>query len=1268
MSRYDWPAVPRRRRGLSAQRRAFVAGRNAGAEILGSTETTQALEMSEAAADRVAAARRRGVRTVRAAAAPPLAGLAPATPGRVWLPLGPSGTLRGSGDADPRVAGRVRDVAVSADGNRLYAASALGGLWYSGDAGATWEPVAQYTTSPLPSVNVASSTLACGAVHVRFDAGGDVALDEVWLATGEAHPAVQPRDFGYIANYGGVGVLHAVGPVSAGRANPGADPWTREAQPNAPDPGLLGAGVFSLAEDPATPRRLVAATTRGLMVRDPAAVGEPWSLVTVAAWEPPTGPGSLGAVVTDVVWVRTAAGDRLWVAVAGANVDQRIKGLWRSDNGPAGPFVRVDLPGASTVAGRTGLLRIALAGAPSDPTVLYALVNAPRLWRVDGDAAARRVTILPGQLFGGSPGQSEYDMAIAVDPADPQRIMIGGASVTSSIDTASPAAALYRFNLRLPPPIGANSWRTTYVGGNQFDASWVGAEVHPDVHRLRWIQPGGAGAGHVLVCCDGGVWRSTADGAALSYVSRAAGLGVTEPGFVGSHPTHPGVVLAGVHDNGIQMRIGESVWCRASTSGDGGGVTFDPGASERYFVNGTQVTWIDQSGAVRNPTWRTGANAPQVTEQNATRFYTNPAVIRRAGDGVTQLAVGTTRVWYSERWLNTRLDAGAGVFRVDAVTLPSHTDPRAGDAPDTATDVIPPGPMPAGTVDTWAPGIRVLRWAGENRLYAMMWGSVHRLDRDPGNGRWRRTRIYRRLAAPPVVGAAAGPDLPTQGSLNDLAAHDNGNGPHGSLYVATANPLDPLWWFDGTGTWHPTTLGSPAPGGAGVRATAYAVVVDPAHPEVVYVGTSVGVFKGTLGGTAAAPTWHWDPFVNGLPEAAVQDLEIVSYPTPDGAGTVRLMRAALQSRGVWEVDVDADLAPLTYLRAHPYDARRLLPTPMEDPQRGRAAVDAEWHLDWTDARARDFRTGTGQPAPHPDGTPVGTFGWHASPDIRARPAPSSPAPAPPMTAAAPWTRRPQDRFQLWAVQTALHAIDPLVVPDGRWTATFRRRLRAIRVARGMSDQARVDQALWNHADVQAGFWSDPWADGGPTELDLVERIVGEPTPRPGGPMAAAVSPASVALRAGPSKVEVCVHHRGAVGQPAAGVAVLLLTLPLPPDPADWPVLPGILLTAAAAAIEAAMAAAPAGGGPLPAAALPAGYAVADPVVSIRRPAVAPEVSRPSVVSFDLDLSGVVPGTRLLLLAMVHAGPGTPAPVGAGLSDVVRASPQVAMRSVEVVAP
>jgi hypothetical protein len=1186
------------------------------------------------------------------------------------------------------VAGRIRDLAVSPDGTRIYAASAVGGLWYSGDGGAAWQPVGGFVTAPGRTLPLSTTTLACGAVHVRFRIGP--AEDEVWLGTGEPDPLRHPNDEMVQGYYGGIGVLSALGPAAAA---PGTDPWTAEAV------ALRGAAVFSLAEDPAIPRRLVAATTRGLHTHNPAAApgADPWSLVVVPRWETPAnggvGPGSALVVVTDVVW----AGGRLWVAVRQAGTP--LTALWRSDGGPAGPWTEVPLPGARTVGGAPQVTRLTLAVAPGNADVLYVLGSSPRMWRIDDATGAapvvRRVTGLPTGLFNpdGDNDQSEYDMALTVDPADPRRFMIGGSVVTSPVD-GSNAAALYRMRVGAAPVVvgGEARWRTDYVGGNAFDDRWVGAEVHADVHRIRWLAVGATT--QVVLGCDGGVFRSTAAGEPGTFVSRATGMAVSEAGFVANHPTSDGPVLLGMQDNGVQLRIGEGTWRQGLPSNpDGGGVAFDPGTPGRFIGQFNSSLWTDDDDHDVSPTFR-NTGPPFENEDGNSRFYSNAEVRRRTGDGRVQLAVGTNRVWYTEGWGRSFWDAVAGVWRRDWRTLPSFTDPRAGDATagDALTrDVLPPGRAAPGLGPEAAPaGIRALRWATDHRLYAVMRGAVHRLDRIPGTTNWARTRIGQRPAVPlgPAPAPAAAADPPAEGAYNDLAVHDPGRAAHGSFYLATSHPTEPVWWFDGGaapgGRWHPAGLGvlaavQPVPAGAqdGVRAAGYAVAVDPANPAAVFAGTSVGVWRGELTfSPAGAPSWVWRPFNNGLPEAAAQDLAIARYPLAQG-GEARLLRAALQARGGWEVDLTGPVAPLVYLRAHPYDTRRSLPTAMADPLRRADRRDRDWPLDWPAVRNGDYRTtppAAPGPAPHPDGTPVGEFPWHASPDIRVRPTtgtPPPPAPTDPAmpagTVRLPWTGVPVNRFALWAVQTALHAIDPLVVPDGRRTRWFGRRVAAIRAARGLGNGRVVTAELWNHADVQAGFWADPWAEGGPTEADLVERVVGMATPRPGGAGGtaisnAAVSPCSSALPAGRARVEVCVHHRGLVPAPVAGVAVLLLRRTLPADPATWLGQPTL---GALPGLGAAMQAALAGGGAGALPAFPAGWALADLANPVRTPPTAVSAGLAGVVGFAVDLTADA-GAFVLLLAVVAHGPGTPVLAGADLRELVRRSPQVAARTVHVV--
>lgn len=121
-------------------------------------------------------------------------------------------------------------------------------------------------------------------------------------------------------------------------------------------------------------------------------------------------------------------------------------------------------------------------------------------------------------------------------------------------------------------------------------------------------------------------------------------------------------MLTGVQDNGGQLRIGESVWTRLAYTADAGGAAFDPRTTGRFAIQWARSEWNDDgnvSGGISPARRRTALGAAPntdspalVIEDGATRFYSNAVVVRRA-DGVTQIALGTTRVWYSERWGHT---------------------------------------------------------------------------------------------------------------------------------------------------------------------------------------------------------------------------------------------------------------------------------------------------------------------------------------------------------------------------------------------------------------------------------------------------------------------------------------------------------------------------------------------------------------------------------------------------------------------------------------
>ena len=103
--------------------------------------------------------------------------------------------------------------------------------------------------------------------------------------------------------------------------------------------------------------------------------------------------------------------------------------------------------------------------------------------------------------------------------------------------------------------------------------------------------------------------------------------------------------------------------------------------------------------------------------------------------------------------------------------------------------------------------------------------------------------------------------------------------------VATANHL----WksTDGGVSWSTLDGSATTSNGLPFGIPVHVVQTDPANPNTVYVGTDFGVYISLNAGTS------WSRFGAGLPLVAVRDL----YIAPDGS----LIRAASFGRGVWEV-------------------------------------------------------------------------------------------------------------------------------------------------------------------------------------------------------------------------------------------------------------------------------------------------------------------------------------------------------------------------------
>jgi hypothetical protein len=748
-----------------------------------------------------------------------------------WLPIGPSVILRGQASGSPRVAGRVRDIKMSPDGSRIYAASANGGVWFSGDGGQSWAPLGGMATTPDRDARGRSgNSLVMGCLYVEFGANADA--DVIYAGTGE--PAFDYSSKGIPgAKSGGIGILKLSRTVTAALADPTGNPWEREA------PNLTGAGIYRIVRDPDSthPQQLVAATTFGLFKRDGAFVrNADWASVNVAPFNVQK---TDRVFATDAVWVPSAtapvaAPARLIVSLVNVGDTDRESAVYVSQSGTAGPFSKI------TLAGYTPRKRLALgavmpiAGSPTThPQIVYVLSgqkNISQLWRIDG-TTAKVVRDTPPQLFGGTrtigantretKDQSWYDMAVAADPNNPAVVYIGGSVEYGSSDWD---ASLYRGTVT--GTAAADNFSFGFQAANVLapnaDATFIGFGVHADVHVLRVSDDGNT----VLVGCDGGIFASTSGGGPLSFSARNTGLAVTECGFVASHPGHAGPVAAGTQDNGVIRRIGDTVWQYQDWGRDGGGVCFHPQPGREAFLMGqyTEVDW-NGNGHFDPPIEREGFAATRfATEKTRSLFYSGPAAVPGAA-GKARLAVGSYRLWLTDDW--DPLSPAAPLMFWQ--TLPSARDPYAAASGNFGQDKI----------DESAGKVVSVKWLDRGTLSGTVFQSskllvpyeraIARVYQEAGSTQWKREILAwtkkKRISEDSDIPANGAPSekLPWLGAWSEIAPHrvtkDGDASFKGSFYVSTTGSsvitntgitealrMDTLWWFDGHSKFYPSGL------------------------------------------------------------------------------------------------------------------------------------------------------------------------------------------------------------------------------------------------------------------------------------------------------------------------------------------------------------------------------------------------------------------------------------------------------------------------------
>jgi PKD repeat protein len=399
----------------------------------------------------------------------------------MWQPLGPF-----NGNAIDGI-GRVNRLAFHPTNNQIiFACTAAGGLWKTIDGGNNWTTA----TDLLP--NLGSSDLV---IHPQDP-------NIMYLATGD-------RDGGDTYSFG---VL---------KSTNGGQSWQAT--------GLVhnvanSVRVSDLYMHPDHPDTLIASSRSGIYRTTNG--GDSWTLVQ-------------GGVFNEIV--QKPGDPNILMVSTIASGGSRI---YRSTNNGLS-WAQVSNGNLPT----SGVSRIELAVTPADPNYVYALMGANNngfygLYRSTDAGLTWTQRSNSPNLMGWSTtgsdqgGQAWYDLALAVDPANKERVYTGGVNIWTSSN-------------------GGTSWTLA--------AHWYGGGgapfVHADIHDLEYSNNGQLWTG-----CDGGIYSKSES--SNDWDSHNDGLNITQYYKIGSAANDTTRVIAGAQDNGTHlMRAGQN-WIKVR-GGDG---------------------------------------------------------------------------------------------------------------------------------------------------------------------------------------------------------------------------------------------------------------------------------------------------------------------------------------------------------------------------------------------------------------------------------------------------------------------------------------------------------------------------------------------------------------------------------------------------------------------------------------------------------------------------------------------------------------------------
>jgi hypothetical protein len=757
-----------------------------------------------------------------------------------WASIGPTPT---TGGFFSPVTGRITTIAVDpsdASGNTVLIGGAMGGIWRSTDAGATWTAVGDQNAS-----------LAMGSI-----AFAPSNHSVVYAGTGEQ------ASVGFDIYYG-AGVL---------MSTDGGLHWTQTcavAGPGCPFIGpysdvtpfgyftLGGTRISYVAVNPSNPQMVLVAaqtqfaegTTEGVYCSDNG--GTSWTNIL-----PDEMSTFVGFASSTVAYA--ALGNPFGSSPGAPNGNGIYKATGIASTCSTIHFAALT---TATLPSQSFMGRIDLGIAPSDATgnTVYAsiangsnasLTNLGVFVTTNGGTSWLQTSAPDICQF-----QCWYDNVVKVDPNNKNIVYLGGSSVNSS---------------------SAYEWVMRSTGGTTGGAFSSVLPVtqgpglpHVDVHAIALFKAtSGAFSGKVRAYLgnDGGMWRTDdAEAPTVSWTNlNNASLTLTQfyPS-ISINPSSPSMAFGGTQDNGSQNYQGGTSWMDNQLCGDGASTAVDTIVPSTVYIGcatGAPINVSYQNGVV-------GTFSPSANGINASDSSGFIPPLSTDPNSQDVLYFGTTKVYQS-------VDAG-------------HTWTAL------SSDLVDPSQFYLNALAV-APGNSKVVYAGASYGPVFVSSNVSAgsgtfvgVPNQAGQGTLP-IRTVTAIAVDPVDPSGMTAYVAYSGfsDINfNLTPHIYD--PNGHIFKTTDGGttwLDVSCSVQSATTWCATPAVTDLP-----NIPVNDIVLDPDLPGTIYAATDLGVF---IGNCSAMPC-TWATLGTGLPRAAVFSLRLHEAS--------RTLRAATHGRGAWDI-------------------------------------------------------------------------------------------------------------------------------------------------------------------------------------------------------------------------------------------------------------------------------------------------------------------------------------------------------------------------------